>query len=449
MRPRVRPSARVTTLGLIVLSLLSTTPAAAAAGVPGMLTNRYPLGTQTLCCQTTSPKSSSSASSTTSHRSASAPATQAPATQAPASPSLTAHESGAGRRHPRRCPDRARGRRGPRRVLHLVGDLGASTQAQAPAAPAPANADRDHRGIPERCRTHAVARSRPDPASPRTPGQAWRSTPLLRPSAPTLSSQDAGGVPSAPPRLSPHRKSRDSPGRCRSTKSEMRGRTRSWRSPAPIPKRCGWLQAQIGQLPDPDRVRRLIARWPEALAGSSDLVAIASVRHAEALGLWLDAADGWEHFAAQSSDGDRGDRLVRAAIDAELAGDDARHEHLLTNAADVDPDCPRLHLSRFDPDSRPRDQLARLERIDTEDASLGVIVACQKALTSLRLGDLDSAAEHLARAQQLGPESVRDPRDRDQPPRPARPGRAQLEPDGSRLPRPYRRSRTRSRSGRR
>ena len=37
---------------------------------------------------------------------------------------------------------------------------------------------------------------------------------------------------------------------------------------------------------------------------------------------------------------------------------------------------------------------------------LGTIIACQKALVSLRLGDLDSAAKHLARAQQLGPESV-------------------------------------------
>jgi hypothetical protein len=166
-----------------------------------------------------------------------------------------------------------------------------------------------------------------------------------------------------------------------------------------------WLQSEIGEPPDPNRIRRLIARWPEALAGSSDL-AVATVRHAEALGLWADAADGWEHIAAQSSNGARGDRLVRAAINAELAGDDARNQHLLTHAAELDPDCPRLRLRRLGSDSGPRDQLARLEAIDTDDPGLGTNIACQKALASLRLGDLDAAAKHLARAKRLGPESV-------------------------------------------
>ena len=172
------------------------------------------------------------------------------------------------------------------------------------------------------------------------------------------------------------------------------------------PKALQWLQAQIGEPPDRDRVRTLIAHWPKRLTGRSDLVAVATVRHAEALGLWADAADAWERIAAQSSNGSRGDRLVRAAIDAELAGDDARNEHLLRYAGQLDPDCPRLHLHRLDSDSGPRDQLTWLEGIDTDDVGLGTIVACQKALTSLRLGELDAAAEHLARARQLSPTSV-------------------------------------------
>ena len=44
--------------------------------------------------------------------------------------------------------------------------------------------------------------------------------------------------------------------------------------------------------------------------------------------------------------------------------------------------------------------------IDTDDLGLGTIIACQKALVSLRLGDLDSAAKHLAQAQLMGLESV-------------------------------------------
>jgi tetratricopeptide (TPR) repeat protein len=395
MRPRVRQSARVATIGLIVLSLLSATPAGAVAGVPGMLTHRYPLGTQTLCCQTRAATSRTSASSTTPRRSTPAPATHAPAT----------HKSGAHGGIPGvvliglgavlvlagfftwSAISARRRKRRPREHLIAPTQSGTIERAQNGAGPTPARVSARPASEPGRRPKPAL-----DPArAPKSPDREQRRRKRRAERAKTVV---AGAEESQLARPLPL----DELGDARQNAVLALA--------SADPEALQRLQAEIGEPPDPDRVRTLIARWPEALAGSSDLVAVATVRHAEALGLWSDAADAWEHLAAQSSDGARGDRLVRAAIDAELAGDDARNEHLLTDAAEVAPDCPRLRLHRFDSDSGPRDQLARLERIDTDDSGLGAILACQKALTSLRLGDLDSAAEHLARAEQLGPESV-------------------------------------------
>jgi hypothetical protein len=167
-----------------------------------------------------------------------------------------------------------------------------------------------------------------------------------------------------------------------------------------------WLRGEIGDPPDPDRVSGLIARWSDVLADASDLLALAAIRHAEALGLWSDAADGWEHLAARSSGADRADRLVRAAIDAQVGGEGGRHERLLAEAEDADPDCARLHLERMDPGLSPRQQLAQLNEIDTEDKPLRALISCHKALTSLFLPDLDAAAEYLAEAEQLDPGSM-------------------------------------------
>ncbi len=58
------------------------------------------------------------------------------------------------------------------------------------------------------------------------------------------------------------------------------------------PEALRWLRAEIGEPPDPERVETLIARWPQALADRSELLADAVIRHAEAVGLWSEAADG-------------------------------------------------------------------------------------------------------------------------------------------------------------
>jgi hypothetical protein len=136
------------------------------------------------------------------------------------------------------------------------------------------------------------------------------------------------------------------------------------------PEALLWLRSEIGDPPEPDRVRGLIARWSGALTNASDLLAIAVIRHAEALGLWSEAATGWEHLADRPNDPERADCLVRAAIDAQAGGENTRHERLLAEAEGEDPDCPRLHLERLDPGMSPPEQLARLDEIHTDDKAL-------------------------------------------------------------------------------
>lgn len=168
-----------------------------------------------------------------------------------------------------------------------------------------------------------------------------------------------------------------------------------------------WLRGEIGDPPDPDRIIGLIARWPETVGGRSDLLAAAVIRHAEAIGLWSQAADGWEHYADRTAENsERADRLVRAAIDSQVAGEHDRRERLLGAAEDADPECARLHLERMDSDLSPAEQLSRLEKIHTDDHALSALVACQKAMTSLLLPDLDAAERYLPQAQQLYPDSI-------------------------------------------
>ena len=173
------------------------------------------------------------------------------------------------------------------------------------------------------------------------------------------------------------------------------------------PEALRWLQGEIGDPPDPDRVRGLIERWSGALAGSSDLLAVAVIRHAEAVGLWSEAASGWAHYAARSADSsERADRLVRAAIDAQVGGEDDRHDDLLALADEADPDSPRLLLTRVDLELPPSEQFALLDEIDTDNEPLRALIACQRALTSLLVPDLEGASKYLGEAKRLDPESL-------------------------------------------
>jgi hypothetical protein len=173
------------------------------------------------------------------------------------------------------------------------------------------------------------------------------------------------------------------------------------------PEALYWLRSQIGDPPDPERMTGLIARWPETVGGRSDLLAVAVIRHAEAVGLWSQAADGWEHYADRAAENpERADRLVRAAIDAQVAGEHDRRERLLAAAEEADPECARLHLERMDSDLTPAEQLVRLEEIHPDEQALGALIACQKAMTSLLLPDLDAAERYLAQADEFDPNSV-------------------------------------------
>src|ERR1700680_1675299 len=65
------------------------------------------------------------------------------------------------------------------------------------------------------------------------------------------------------------------------------------------PDALRWLLTEIGDPPEPHRIRGLLAQWPPPLANGSALLVVAAIRHAEAVGLWSAAADAWERFAGR------------------------------------------------------------------------------------------------------------------------------------------------------
>ena len=167
-----------------------------------------------------------------------------------------------------------------------------------------------------------------------------------------------------------------------------------------------WLQHEIGDPTDPLRIAALIDRWPHELATGSELLLQATVRQAEAAGLWSHATDAWEQLAARQSGVARADTLARAAVDAGVGGDGARRERLLRAAEALDPDSPRARLERLDDSLPPEEQLVVLDELDSDDPALRSLIACHRALAAIQLADLDAATRHLSEAQELDVESL-------------------------------------------
>jgi hypothetical protein len=167
----------------------------------------------------------------------------------------------------------------------------------------------------------------------------------------------------------------------------------------------GWLHGQIGSPAEPEKVERLIKSWPQQLLDGPRELAILLVREAEALALWTPAAQAGERIAAGTTETERADLLVRAAVDAGVGGDRERRERLLNEAEELDPDCARARLERLDDSREGPEQLAYLEDLDSEDEALASMIESQRALAFLRMSDLEGAAGSIEKAQRLDPDS--------------------------------------------
>jgi hypothetical protein len=170
-----------------------------------------------------------------------------------------------------------------------------------------------------------------------------------------------------------------------------------------------WLRSQVGEPADLDRVVAVIEAWPERLASGSFDLGHVLARQAERGGRWAAASTAWERLARAADDSLRADRLVCAAIDAKTGGDDARQSALLDEAELLDPDLPRLRLTRLVETQHGRpasEQLQSLENLHTDDTTLASMIAVQCGRAALMVTDLDLAETHLAAAAALDPESI-------------------------------------------
>jgi hypothetical protein len=167
-----------------------------------------------------------------------------------------------------------------------------------------------------------------------------------------------------------------------------------------------WLLATVGDPPTTSQAAALIRDWPVALEHGSKELVNAVIRLAESGGDWPAASTGWRRYAQRYDGPERADVLVRAAIDAGVAGDADAYDPLLAEAEHLDPDNPRLRLERIDDAAPVADRLALLEELHSDDPPLAALIESHKALALMQVPDLDGAARHLARARELEPESM-------------------------------------------
>jgi len=168
----------------------------------------------------------------------------------------------------------------------------------------------------------------------------------------------------------------------------------------------GWLQNRLSSN-EPYGVQALIQEWPiELIEGPNELV-VAVIREAEAKGLWPEATKAWMKHAERATESEtRADRLVRAAIDADVGGDTELREELLQEAEGLDPECVRLKLVQLDDSLAPGEQLESLDELDTDDPALASLIAAQRSLNFLLLAEIDGAEAALSEAAKLEPDSI-------------------------------------------
>jgi tetratricopeptide (TPR) repeat protein len=173
------------------------------------------------------------------------------------------------------------------------------------------------------------------------------------------------------------------------------------------PGELRWLLQRAGEPADPEHLSDLVSSWPDELKTASGPLLNALARTAESSALWDVAATVWERWAAQlSDDGLRADHLVRAAQDADVAGDHHRRGRLLEQAEAIDPDAPRLRLEQLTDSTPPEVQLRVLEEIESTDPALSSMIYVRRARAAMLLPDLDAAGEYLSRAAELDPDSM-------------------------------------------
>jgi hypothetical protein len=127
-------------------------------------------------------------------------------------------------------------------------------------------------------------------------------------------------------------------------------------------------------------------------------------RIAERGGDWAAGSRAWEQVS-RLRDGNVRD-LANAAIASHVGGDPERAEAMLQRAEELEPEHPKVLMERVNQMQDPREQLATLEGVESDDRQENALLACHRALAYLQLDQVDEATGELATAAQLGPDMV-------------------------------------------
>ncbi len=166
------------------------------------------------------------------------------------------------------------------------------------------------------------------------------------------------------------------------------------------------LQAEVGDPADLGRVLELVESWPAWVEEGPPELLIALARLIEQRGEWGRSTKIWERAAVKNEGPERAELLVRAAISADLAGDGARHDELIAKAREIDPENPRLLLEQITQNEDVDEQLAVLDRVQTDDPELQALALLQRSIASLVGGDPAAARQLVKEAEAKAPEML-------------------------------------------
>jgi hypothetical protein len=158
------------------------------------------------------------------------------------------------------------------------------------------------------------------------------------------------------------------------------------------------LQNEVGEPPDIQRATALVDEWPQWVAQGPVELLHGIARLIEQRGEWSRSTVVWERAALLVEGEKRAGLLVRAAIAAELAREFARHGELLDRAREIAPDHPRLILEEISEDDGPKEQLAALDRVQTDEPELAALASLQRSLVFLSQGDFRAARKEIEAA---------------------------------------------------
>lgn len=166
------------------------------------------------------------------------------------------------------------------------------------------------------------------------------------------------------------------------------------------------LQEEVGDPAEHERVLELVEAWPAWVEAGPPELLIALARLVEQRGEWAHSTTIWQRAAIKREGPGRAELLVRAAVSAELAGDAGRHDELIAKAQEIDPENPRLLLEQISQHDDVAEQLAVLDRVQTDDPELQALALLQRSIALLIGGDPAEARRLVDRAEARAPEMI-------------------------------------------